>query len=317
MITNLNGISNQANENEVFNQVIEKEMKKELRKARKEDATSKMMKAQIMERTDKGYEIREENRKFGLVKENRPIKKSNVYGFLQIIHEGKYDETQSIVTAEASELIANYNLVDLEGNPITEQNAKDFLIVLDGQHRVTAFAKLNATRDSASQIVIPNVHIKTDIKVREYLADINLIGHSWTAADKICVASISNNSPILNKVNELVKDGYNASTAVLICTGRKLKHNQLKAIIRNGDTSMLPDATASLAKANKFLTIALSIVGNDVKQLTKRYFIQGFNSYIASTSEAEAFTKLGKLTLNDFENVYESDDFVKKLAAAV
>ena len=308
--------SGNAKVNEVSNQVNEKEMRKELLKARKEKATSKAMVVEIMEKTENGYSINKTSRKLGLVKQNREIKKSNVYSFMQIIHNGKYDEAQAIVTAEASELITNYDLVDLESKPITAQEAKDYLIVLDGQHRITAFAKLNAIKDSTNQIAIPNVHIKKNVKVREYLADINLNGRNWTAADKICVAAINNNNPLLDKINELLKEGYNASTAILICTGIRLKHNQIKAIIREGDTSMLPDSTAALATANKFLTTAYSILGNDIKTLTKRYYIQGFKSFIsAGHTEQEAIEALDKLTPQDFENIYESDDFLKVLAA--
>lgn len=313
-VTTVSEIINEAQASSV-KQANSIEMMKELREARKVERISKTMKVQIMERTENGYTIIETSRKFGLVKENREIKKSNVYGFLQIIHNGKYDETQPIVTAEANELIANYNLVDLEGNAITTQEAKDYLIVLDGQHRITAFAKLNASKTSANQIVIPNIHIKRDVKVREYLADINLIGRNWTSADKICVASISNNNPLLDKVNELIKENYNMSTAVLICTGMRLKPNQIRDIIRNGDTSMLPDSTTALARANKFLTTAYSIIGNNVKLLTKRYYIQGFNSYAASTTEEQAFEALDSLLPSDFDNIYEGDDFAKRLAA--
>jgi hypothetical protein len=304
--------------NESTNQLNEKVMKKELRQAKKEVATSKMMKGQIMERTENGYTIEETSRKFGLVKENRPIKKTIVNGFLQIIASGKYDDTQSIVTAEATELISDYNLVDLENNPITAQEAKEYLIVLDGQHRISAFAKINANRTQENQIVIPNVHVKKGLKnVREYLADINMVGHNWSTADKICVSAIASNSKLLNKTNELIKDGFNASTAITICTGNRMTLAKLKKIIVNGDKSSLPtDETTALARADKFLTTAMSIQDMTIKILTKRYFINGFNSFAAARTEEEAFEALENLTINDFTSVSEDIEFVEKLKAA-
>ncbi len=207
------------NRNEVktsnVKQTNSKEMNKELRKAKKEVATSKAMQVQIMEENENGYTFKNENRKFGLVKENRPIKPTDVNGFLQIIANGKYDKTQSIVTAEASDLIANYNLVDLENKPITEQEAKDYLIVLDGQHRISAFAKINAIRTEENQIVIPNVHIIKVENVREYLANINMVGHNWSTADKVSVSAIASNSKVLDKVHELIKDDFNVYSKVI------------------------------------------------------------------------------------------------------
>lgn len=306
-----------------LNKLMKKEnpMENELKKAKKEDITSRMMKVQVMERTDNGYTIKKENRKFGLVKENRPIKPTDVNGFLQIIANGKYDDTQSIVTAEATELIGEYNLVDLEKNPISEEDAKDYLIVLDGQHRISAFAKLNAIRTQENQIVIPNVHIKKDVLVREYLADINMVGHNWSMADKVCVSAISTDNKLLLKVNELIKADFSASTATLICTGKRLKNTELKALLSKGDISCLQDDKYTLEerleRAEKFLTTAWTIYGMDVKTLRKRYFIKGFNSYAISIGSYEtAFTKLAKLTIEDFKEVREDEEFIQKLQAA-
>lgn len=285
----------------------------ELAKAKKTIATSLAMKAQIMEKTDNSYTIKEESRKFGLVKENRPIKGSDVNGFLQIITNGKYKESQSIIAVEAVDIIDNYNIVDLEGNPISKDDAPEYLIVIDGQHRITAFSKLNASRSQADQIIIPNVHIEKNItNVSEYLADINMVGHSWSTADKICVSAIATGSKLLAKVNELIKAGYTATTATLICTGR-LTPKQLKELIITGKTDELPNETDALKKADKFLTITTAIVGNDMKLLRKRYFINGFNSFAAARTTDEAFEALNKLSKSDFESVHEDNEFVETL----
>ena len=300
-------------------QTNSKAMSKELRQAKKEIATSKMMKVQIMEETGNGYIFKEESRKFGLVKENRPIKKTDVNGFLQIIQSGKYDKTQSIVTMEATDLIENYNIVDLEGNPISEQDAPEYLIVLDGQHRICAFAKFNAVRTPENQVVIPNVHIRKDIiNVREYLADINMVGHNWNTADKVCVSAIASKSKVLDKTHELIKGGFNPSAAMSICVGKRLKPKQLKGIITKGEKSCLPtDETKAVMRAEKFITTAMGITDMEVKTLTKRYFINGFNSFAAAHTEGKAFEALEKLTIEDFISVSEDIEFVEKLKIAL
>lgn len=294
----------------------------EMEQAKKAEPTSLAMKVQIMERTNNGYTIKEENRKFGLIRENRPIKDSDIYGFLQIIQNGRYDESHSIITAEASELLEKYNLTDLQGNVIPQEEIAEYLIILDGQHRISAFSKLNLTRTEENQITIPNVHIKSGItNVREYLADINMTGHSWSTADKICVSAISTGNKLLTKINELIKQGYNASTASIICTGDRLKPKDLKALLSKGDISCLSDEKYSqeerLKRAEKFITITMSIQDMSVKTLTKRYFINGFNSFAKAHTDNKAFEALEKLTINDFISISEDDDFVEKLKIAL
>ena len=206
--------------------------------------------------------------------------------------------------------------MDLENNPITAQEAKKYLIVLDGQHRISAFAKLNAIREPEKQITIPTVHIKKELEnVREYLADINMVGHNWSMSDKVCVSAIASNSKVLDKVNELIKEGYNASAAMSICIGKRLTPTQLKEIIINGE-QLLPDETEALKRADKYITTTKGILGNDIKLLTKRYFINGFNNYAAAHNDDDAFEALGKLTIDDFKSVKADIDFIEKLKAA-
>ena len=301
---------------------IENPMEKELKQAKKEIATSILMKVQIMEEVKNGYTIKEKSRKFGLVRENRPIKDADVNGFMQMIQNGEYDKTQSIQTMEATDLIENYNITDFEGNPISEKEAKDYLIVLDGQHRICAFAKLNASRTPENQVEIPHVYIRKDIKnVREFLAKINLVGHNWSITDKTCVSAITTGSKVLDKVHELISKGFMASTAMTIYLGYRLTPKQLDNILDNGDIECLPqgqEEADAIERAERFVTTAMGITNMSVKILKKRYFIDGFNSFATARTEEEAFEALGKLTINDFgKNILHHRDFIKRLNAAL
>lgn len=299
-------------------QTKETKMKKIITEAKKQILESNMSKVEIIE---KGGSL-VQNKRLGFLKQNRPIAKANIINFLQVISNGDYDDAFPIITAEATELlVAKHELIDLGGNKITECNASDFLIVLDGQHRVTAFTKLNAVKGKEEQLTIPNVRIR-DLQgknVGEYLASINLAGHSWTAPDKLCISAITTENMLLDKVNEMIKDGFNATTAVLICVGKRLTASQIKKILSKKDTSMLPDEkeqATQLKRAEKFYTTCMKIQGMSVKILTKRYFIEGFNSYAKATSEDTAFEALNNLVLSDFEKIKESDDFVENLKLA-
>ncbi len=260
-------------------------------------------------------------KRFGLLKQNRPIAKPNVNNFTQIIASGKYYEDFPIITTEASDLIkAGYELIDLGGNVIDAKDAYEYLIVLDGQHRVSAFYQLNEQKLKSEKIIIPNVKIKKiEGNVGEYLASINTAGHSWTKADTICVSAIITENPILTMINKLIKEGFNATTAVMICLGKRLTASQLKKLMSKKDTSFLPkneDEQKALKRANKFYTTCMKITGMNVKMLTKRYFITGFNSFATSISDDVAFKALEQLIITDFESIRESDELVAKLKEA-
>lgn len=307
--------NNVNNSNTEFNKAEDmKMMKKELTQAKKQARTSIAMTVQVMKRTESGYTIHEEQRKFGLVKENRPIKTNVVNGFLQIIQGGKYDDTQSIVTIEATELLGKYNITDLEGNILPQEEAKDYLIVLDGQHRISAFSKLNSIREEEKQIIIPNVHIKTGLEnIREYLADINMIGKSWNHADKVCVAAIGTKNKVLVKINDLIKEGYSVSTATLIYLGKKLSTKELNQIMKEENINDFPDEEKVIARAERFLTTAMSIEGMTVTILRKRFYINGFNSLATITEDEIAFKVLERLTIDDFIGVREDIEFLQRL----
>lgn len=96
--------------------------------------------------------------------------------------------------------------------------------------------------EEADQITVPNVRIeKGIINIREYLADINMVGHSWNNADKVCVAAIATGNKLLAKVNELIKAKYTPTTAVLICIGKRITPKQLKELIATGKSDQLPN----------------------------------------------------------------------------
>lgn len=297
---------------------IENPMNKELALAKEQTVTSEMMKVQIREKSDNGYTYKEGLKKFGLIKENRQIKPNEVHKFTQKIQNGKYDpELQPIVTIEAHELLGKYNITDLAGKPIPEPEIEDYLIVIDGQHRVSAFTKLNSVRPSEDKITIPDVLIKKDLEnIKEFLAELNTVGHNWNTSDKMCVAAIATEDKTLLKIHELIKIGFNASAAIYMCTGGKRFNPKQMNDILAGNTSCLPKESGdNLLIAEKFVIEGLAIEKMTAKILSKRYFVRGFLSFIEATSKNEAFTALKKLNISHFEKVNDELIFIQNLKA--
>ena len=180
----------------------------------------------------------EQQKKMAFVKNNRPANSKKVDGFIALIAANKYDKAFPIIVMEASKLIeAGYTVTDINGKELTKEEAKDYFVILDGQHRSTAFAKLIAT--GKYQNMIPNVHVRDIENVGEYLVDINNVGSSWDKKDRLVVASLTSNDELFQNVAKLLNEGFNPTTAMLIFTGNSLSDNQINNVLHVSATLIL------------------------------------------------------------------------------
>ena len=320
MSANVKSGNAQVNEsvNNSINFFNNNKLKKEVQMIKEQSISLTSMKVQIMEEKEDGSLIpRDDWRKFALISANRPIEDKNVYYFLQTIRAGKYNRRLPILTIEASKLIGQCEIVDFGGNPISTENMSEYLVVLDGQHRVKAFSLINDTKNESDEIVIiPNVQIEKEIgNVKEYLVDINTAGHDWTLGDKYCVSSITSNNRTIRKIHDYIKRGFNPSAAAMICTGRKITPTQLDKLLRNGDTSFISEKNevVFLDRAEKFFVKGMSIDKMEIKILSKRYYVNGFTSFATSRTTEEAIKALEMLEIEDFDNIKDESEFIEKL----
>ena len=262
----------------------------------------------------------EQQKKIAFVKDNRPVNSKKVDGFIALIAANKYDKAFPIIVMEASKLIeAGYTVTDINGKELTKEEAKDYFVILDGQHRSTAFAKLIATGEY--QNLIPNVHVRDIENVGEYLVDINNVGSSWDKRDKLVVASLTTKDELFQNVAELLNEGFNPSTAMLIYTGKSLPDKQVNKALK-GEKIIFPKGVEiNIERGNKFINLCKA-ANMSVSFITKRYFIKDFNSYAKSTSEEQAFEALNKLkelnyTETNWKDIKEEDDFIEILKEAL
>lgn len=262
----------------------------------------------------------EQQKKIAFVKNNRPVNSKKVDGFIALIAANKYDKAFPIIVMEASKLIeAGYTVTDINGKELTKEEAKDYFVILDGQHRSTAFAKLIAT--GKYQNLIPNVHVRDIENVGEYLVDINNVGSSWDKRDKLVVASLTTKDELFQNVAELLNEGFNPSTAMLIYTGKSLPDKQVNKALKGEKIIFQKGVEINIERGNKFINLCKA-ASMSVSFITKRYFIKDFNSYAKSTSEEQAFEALNKLkelnyTEANWKEIKEEDDFIEILKEAL
>ena len=144
---------------------------------------------------------KEVSKKIALVKNNRVINSKKVDEFIAIIDNGKYEEAYPIIVAEAKALIeAGYTVTDINGRELSAEEAEGYYVILDGQHRGTAFAKLNAIKGG---IVIPNVFVKEVENIGEYLVNINTVGN-WDKKDRLTVAALTSEEALFKRGNKFI-----------------------------------------------------------------------------------------------------------------
>lgn len=263
----------------------------------------------------KDGETTKESKKIAFVKHNRPVDTKRVDKYIYIIAQNKYEEAYPIIVAEAEKVLEKeYAVVDVNGNTIDKTTATDYYVILDGQHRGTAFAKLAA---AGEEIEIPNVYIRNKENIGEYLVDINEAAKSWDNKDKFSVAGLTAKDEAFITISEKIGEGFNPSTTALIYLGKKLSSKLLNQVLKGEDVEFPKGAKFNKDRGNKFITLCKA-AGMEVNLITKHYYIDGFNSYAASTNEDTAFGALKEIgKLNDFQKrikaVKDGNDFIQLL----
>ena len=236
-------------------------------------------------------QVSEQSYKVAFVKNNRPINHKKVDGFITVIAKGKYEKAFPIIVASAKELIENgYRVVDVEGNEIKVEDANKYIVILDGQHRTLAFLESSIT----SPQVVPNTHIRKGNNIGEYLVDINDVGTSWNQQDRFAVAALVSDNELAQNIAERIDEKFNPTTASLIYTGKKISGKEVKKLLRGEEWTLPEGAKTNIERGNKFIQLCKE-AGIEVKFITKRYFITGFNAYAESNGEEAAFEQLRKL----------------------
>ncbi len=266
---------------------------------------------------DTTLEVEEKKYKVAFVKNNRPINKKKVDGFINIIANNKYEKAFPILAMSGTHAIENgYDVKDANGDKVTKDHSEEYIVILDGQHRTLAFLMSSLTGSKT----VPNTHIKDGIDIGQYLVDINDVGTSWSQKDRFAVAALVTTDELAHEISDRISEGFNPTTASLIYTSKKISEKEVKKLLRGEDWSLPEGAKLDIKRGNKFIQLCKE-ANIGVKFITKRYFITGFNAYAESTSEEAAFEKLEKikvlkLTEIQLREIKDGTQFVKLLEEA-
>ena len=280
-----------AAQEKVILDLTEQKIKFEKVEKAKADGSLKDVKLTFAIVNEETQEVTEEAYKVAFVKNNRPIDQNKVDGFIAIIAKGKYEKAYPIIAVSARVLIENgYKVVDVDGNEVKEEDADDYIVILDGQHRTKAFLEYSITDPK----VVPNTHMREVDNVGEYLVDINDVGTSWNQRDRFAVAALTSDNELVHEIANRIHEGYSPSTASLIYTQKKISNKQVKNLLRGEELKLPKGAKPDINRGNKFIQLCKE-AGIKVIFIKRRYFINAFNSHALSVGEDAAFAALTKL----------------------
>lgn len=260
-------------------------------------------------------------KKIAFVKNNRPINCAKVDGFINLIANDKYEKAFPIIVAEAKFLMdKGYEIYNIKNERLSAEEADCYFVILDGQHRCNAFARIIATEQNYE---IPNAYIRNEDNIGAYLVDINETGTSWNNKDRINVAALTakEHSELFSNIATLMSEGFNPSTASMIYTKKKLSTKSIKQALKGEPIKLPQGAEINIKRGNDFVTLCKA-ANIQMPFVTKRYFIEGFNSYAASNGDEKAFKALQclrnlNLSERDLKAISSGDDFSVLLRKAI
>lgn len=194
-------------------------------------------------------------KKIAFVKNNRPIDSKKVDKFIHIISTDKYEKAYPIIVIDAKYLIElGYTVYDMKGKELSLEEAENYFVILDGQHRGTAFAKLIAAGENYE---IPNVHVRNVENVGEYLVDINGTGTSWSNKDRLVIAALTTegHKELFTNIAALINEGFNPSTSAIIYTGKKLSKRLIDTALKGENITLPKDANVDIQRGERFITL--------------------------------------------------------------
>ena len=148
---------------------------------------------------------------------NRDVNFANVKKILADMRLKGYRKAEVIQVIPAENAIKNgdVTLVDINQNPIKPNDAANYYLVLEGQHRVYAVSDYNTEIEKGElqgdKIEVPALHVELNNEtISEYISAINITKFGWKIPEYVKgAANVAATNPLLIRYNELIKSPQN------------------------------------------------------------------------------------------------------------
>jgi hypothetical protein len=242
-------------------------------------------------------DLQDEGKKIAFIKGNRSINKSNVNAKAKSFSKCGCNFVPLMYVSGSKAINEGLELVTTDNQPIGKDEADDYIVIIDGQHRFKAFQQ--AQLDPSKLYLFEAYADKPTLTL---LSVANVEAKTWSPAEYLVGASISNkDNELLQACNELQVKGFNLPTISKIYTWNGgLTKSKLACLMQGKEINI----TYDLERGNKFVKAALSQFS--AKFVTKRYLIDAVIDLSSQSGVDTVLTALSNLSKEEVEQITDA-----------
>ncbi len=195
------------------------------------------------------------------------------------------------------------------GEQVTEETAKDYVVLVDANHRYKAHLKLLKEENYNKEFYF--MFPLQDISVTKMLSEINIATNPWKTADfgKGAAMVLKEKLPLLDAINSLTGEGYSPEAACKWLRGDNKITKTIMVRAMNGDIADELKKTNKIEQGLKLLDAAKKSFGKDfLKSRTlPDWIISKANDWEESRAEfvdamSRFLSSLDRETVDDISN---------------
>ena len=211
-------------------------------------------------------------KKIAFIKGNRQVQEKNVNAKRASLKENGQIIPAVIVDGEEVQSV-DLEIVDAEtGKPVALEDHEKYVVILDGQHRYTAYIQNGDKNKGEFYFMYP---LNEGITLQKILSEANIATKMWDGKDFASGALMMNpdkDLPLLKAIVELLNQGFPLATVQKwICFKNAGINKEVLAKAMNGKIDEKLQKTPYLEKGKRLLKAAQKSFNNDF--LGKRYLV--------------------------------------------
>ena len=216
--------------------------------------------------------LRAEGVRVAFIKGNRQVQERNVNAKWASLRD--YGQCTPAVIVDGEEVKAtNLEIVDAEtGTPVVPEDYNKYVVILDGQHRYTAYIQNGDKNKGEFYFMYP---LNEGITLQKILSEANIATKMWDGKDFASGALMMNPDkklPLLEAIVDLLNQGFPLATVQKwLCFKNAGINKEVLAKAMNGKIDEKLLKTPYLEKGKRLLEAAQKSFNNDF--LGKRYLV--------------------------------------------
>ena len=216
--------------------------------------------------------LRAEGVRVAFIKGNRQVQEKNVNSKRASLIENGQIIPAVIVDGEEVQSV-DLEIVDAEtGKPVAPEDYGKYVVILDGQHRYTAYIQNGGKNKGEFYFMYP---LNEGIALQKILSEANIATKMWDGKDFASGALMMNPDkelPLLKAIVELLNQGFPLATVQKwLCFKNAGINKEVLAKAMNGKIDEKLQKTPYLEKGKRLLKAAQKSFSNDF--LGKRYLV--------------------------------------------